>query len=425
MKSWSSGLVHRRVMLTGAAAFLATVGVVPKAEAVTPGTWFAGCYYDPAAAPASQIIRYLIAPERQRIGNLRPESFGEELTQLGRDALREEVAFVQAARLGNNEASGDPLFLGISRAMHESLKIQGDGFPDEYVTVISITTTVDIVTDRTAEANGRRFESLYSCVLVTNQVIQDRRPLTDAELAVHYRRIALEALKGALERSTKDLSDQRTNAPAAFQVSTFQLPDSLPPEVIQLIQSATQADATADVNQEKRRLARELQHILSFAVEDELAKRGRRDIAILPPPSPWADGRVLHKLKQRYRLSDQEILRSPDPSRMNGYEIRAALIGTHSKAIKTTADGALVQISAQVADRLVQNKNGSISQVPSSITDPTRKIGVGWGFRNYRQIAAIERLATRDIAMGSLRDACIDLAKPTVDLMLTTAQEIN
>jgi hypothetical protein len=309
--------------------------------------------------------------------------------------------------------------------MHESGRFYGDGLPDEYITVISITATVDIVTDRVAGANGKRFESLYSCMLVTNQAIQDRRSLTDAELAFHYRRIALEALKGGLERSTRDLSDQRTHAPAAFQVSAFQLPDPGPPELLQLIQSATQADAIADMSEEKRRLSRELQHILSFAVEDELVKRGRRDIAILPPPSPWADGRVLHKLKQRYRLSDQEILRSPDPNRMNGYEIRAALIGTHSKAIKTTTAGALVQISAQVGDRIVQNRSGSISQVPSSIGDPTRKIGVGWGYRNYRQVTGIERLATRDIAMGSLRDACIDLARPTVDLMLTTAQEIN
>jgi hypothetical protein len=110
---------------------------------------------------------------------------------------------------------------------------------------------------------------------------------------------------------------------------------------------------------------------------------------------------------------------------MNGYEIRAALIGTHSTAIKTTTVGTLMQISAQVADRIVQNRNGSISQVPSSIADPTRKLGIGWGYRSYGQIVGVDRLATRDIAMGSLRDACIDLAKPTVELMLTTAREIN
>jgi hypothetical protein len=417
-------LLRRRALLAAVASFLATTAI-PKAEAVIQGTWFAGCFYDPAAAPTSQIFRYLVAPERLRIGKMPSESFGEELTQLGQDALKGEIAFVQAARLGSDDSSGDPLFLGISRAMHEVLKIREEGLPDEYVTVISITATVDIATDRAAEANAKRFESLYSCMLVTNQVIQDRRPLTDAELITHYRRIALEALKGALERSTKDLSDQRSNAPAAFQISAFQLPDPIPPEVIQLLQTATQSDATTDVDQEKGRLSRELQHILSFAVEDELARRGRRDIAILPPPSPWADGRVLHKLKLRYRLSDQEMLRSPDPSRMNGYEIRAALIGTHSKAIKTTTVGALVQISTQIADRIVQNKSGSIIPVPSSIADPARKIGVGWGYRNYGQIAGIERGATRDVAMGSLRDACIDLARPTVDLMLTTAREIN
>jgi hypothetical protein len=79
----------------------------------------------------------------------------------------------------------------------------------------------------------------------------------------------------------------------------------------------------------------------------------------------------------------------------------------------------------QAGSRIVRNRDGAIIQFPSAISDPSRKIGLGYGARTYAHIDGLQRAATRDIAMGSLRDAFIDLAKPTVALMLATAKEIN
>jgi hypothetical protein len=50
---------------------------------------------------------------------------------------------------------------------------------------------------------------------------------------------------------------------------------------------------------------------------------------------------------------------------------------------------------------------------------------MGYGVRNYARIAGFERVATRDVAMGALRDSLIDLSKQTVDLMQKTVAVIG
>jgi hypothetical protein len=59
--------------------------------------------------------------------------------------------------------------------------------------------------------------------------------------------------------------------------------------------------------------------------------------------------------------------------------------------------------------------------MPDDIADPAKKVGLGYGYRTYSKIAGIDRVATRDIAVGALRDSLIDLSKQTVELMQKTA----
>jgi len=287
--------------------------------------------------------------------------------------------------------------------------------------VISITATLDVVTSRAAFRNSNRFEVLHSLMLVTNQAFQQRTPFTEAELKDRYRRVAVEALAGVMDRGTREFSDLRERAKAVLQVTLFKLPDPLPPELEQLVVSANHADVSADRGTEVDRLTRECQHMLSFAVSDELERRQLHDIALLPAPSPWTTGRALRQLQARLQLSDEPIIETPDPSKMNGYEIRAAVVKTWSRIDSTTVVGQLVQLNAQTGGRIVRQCGPKLDQMPEEISDPAKKIAVGYGFRTYAQIEGLSRAATRDIAVGAVRDSLLDLSKSTVDLMQKTA----
>ena len=59
----------------------------------------------------------------------------------------------------------------------------------------------------------------------------------------------------------------------------------------------------------------------------ELQRRGIADVALLPPPGPWTEGRVARLLKDRISfLDDEPVVTRIDVEQMNGYHIRAALL---------------------------------------------------------------------------------------------------
>jgi hypothetical protein len=407
--------------LTAGIAAFGGASLIRPARAAGSATYFAGCFHDAAAAPDSHLMRYLVVPERGRIPAALANDHGAELRLLAEDLLREKPEFGKAAVLGTDEQAGNPLFLGISRAMHESIEVHQPGTPAEYLTVISVTATLDVVTGHAAFRNTNRFETLYSLLLVTNQAIQQRTPFTEAELQEHYRRIAREALAGVLDRGTREFADLRERAKAVFQVGLFKLPDPLPPELDQLIASANRADGSADRAGEIERLTRECRHMLNFAIRDELGRRKIFDIALLPPQSPWTSGRALRQLQTRLRLADEPIIETPDPAKMNGYEIRGAVVKTWSQVASTNTVGQVIQVNAQCGSRIVRQCGPRLDQVPDEITDPAKKLGLGYGYRTYSKIVEIDRVATRDIAIGALRDSLVDLSKQTVELMQKTA----
>ena len=414
-------MLSRRAVLAAGIAACGSTSLNRLARATASTTYFAGCFHDAAASADSHLMRYLVLPERGRIPATLANDHGAELRSLADEVLREKPEFSRAAVLGTDDQAGNPLFLGISRAMHESIEVHQPGTPAEYLTVISVTATLDVVTGRAAFRNANRFETLYSLLLVTNQAVQQRTPFTEIELQGHYRRIAREALAGVLDRGTREFTDIRERAREVFQVGVFRLPDPLPPELDQLIASANRADGSADRASEIERLTRECQHMLNFAVQDELSRRKILDIALLPPQSPWTSGRALRQLQTRLRLADEPIIATPDPAKMNGYEIRSAVVKTWSQVASTTSVGQVIQVNAQCGSRIVRQCGPRLDQMPDDIADPAKKVGLGYGYRTYSKIAGIDRVATRDIAVGALRDSLVDLSKQTVELMQKTA----
>jgi hypothetical protein len=415
---------RRDIIVIGVAA---AASAVCPARATTPGfvTYLLGCFYDAGAAAGSDMMRYLILPERTRVAANLAADQGGELRSLAEEVLRDTPAFVKAASLGHSQETGNPLFLGITRAMHETFVLTYTGLPDEYLTIVSVTATLDVVTSTTAFRNTNRFESLTSLLLVTNQPFKQRTAPSEAELQARYRQVAKEALAGVLERGTREFADNRQRAKGVFQVTLFKLPDPLPAEIDQLIASAIKSDASVDRASEIDRLTRECQHMLSFGVQDELDRRKVLDIAVIPSQSPWTTGRALRQLQTRLRLSDEPIIATPDPAKMNGYEIRSAIVKTWCAVAARTAVGQLMSIDVQTASRIVRQCGSSLHHMPDDIADPARKIGMGYGVRNYARIAGFERVATRDVAMGALRDSLIDLSKQTVDLMQKTVAVIG
>lgn len=414
-------MLNRRGVVAGGLTVLGGAGRSSEARASGSPTYYLGCFFDAGASPDSHLMRYLVAPERARIPATLAGDRGGELRSLANEVMRQNPEFSKSVLLGANQKTGNPLFLGISRAMHESIDVHQTGLPDEFLTVISVTATLDVVTSHAAFRNTNRFESLYSLLLVTNQAFRQRTRFTDTELQERYRQVAKEALAGVMDRAARDFVDVRERAKAVFQVTLFKLPEPLQPELDQLIAFANTADASTDRAGEIERLIRECQHMLTFAVQDELDRRRIVDIALLPSQSPWTSGRALRQLQTRLQLSDEPIVETPDPSKMNGYEIRGGVVKTSNVVASSNAVGQLMQLNAQTASRIVRQCGASLRQMPDDIVDPAKKIGMGYGYRTYAKVAGFERLATRDVAMGALRDSLVDLAKQTADLMQKTA----
>ena len=93
------------------------------------------------------------------------------------------------------------------------------GLPAEYLTTISVSAALDVMTDQAAFRNQKRFESIYSNMVIVNQVIHGRNRVSDADLAKHYASTFDAAVKELLQRATKSMRDNRDRASAVFQVT--------------------------------------------------------------------------------------------------------------------------------------------------------------------------------------------------------------
>jgi len=253
--------------------------------------FYAGCFYDTAAHSDSTLMKHLVRPERIS-RRLDAQSHGSELSPRAREIVQNRRDFLERGSVSLTQTQGNAVVIGVQRAQHETATIKSNGVPDEYVTVVSVTVSLDVMTDKAAFRNTNRFESLFSTMLVVNQVIQERQPPSDAALNSHYMRVFSEAVNSILN-SADVFVDVRDRANAVFQIKNMVLPDPLTPELEQLVVSALKADGNSGADYrrgEMRKLSREFQHIYNLMLLDRLKKSGATQITLLPPSSPWSEG---------------------------------------------------------------------------------------------------------------------------------------
>jgi len=423
-------LITRRYVLNGTLPFLGTLAMpsIIRAQTTPQAHFFAGCYYDTSMSDESMMSRYLIAPWRQELKQKQSAQDiaqdGAEMTPFVRDILQERKDFVSAAGLTDKD-EGNAIAISLNRAQHETITVLTPGLPPEYLTIISVSAAFDVMTGQAAFRNQNRLESVYSNMFVVNQVIHGRNKVTDADLLKYYRNTFKEAVYALLERATKSLRDKRERANAVFQVKNMLLPKDPPGDLAALIASGVEgsADKNANANeQEIIKLTREIKHIYSLKIMDALEKAKITNAAILPPESPWAEGRILGLLQQRLGIAgkDQQILTQPDANRMNGYEIRANLADMSRRKSGSTS-----QVNATITSRIVRVKGTEgVDHMPMSIKEPAKKIAYHVGGRSFIDSATFKRGVTRDITMAAIRDAAEGAAKELVPFIKATANEI-
>lgn len=406
---------------TASAINLATPQII-RAQTDPQSHFFAGCYYDTALSETSHAAKYLFTPIRAGYSSdnpYNPDNRGAELSNFARELVFKNNDFCKYSNI-NKQDEGNPIAISLTRAQHEIITVATPGLPTEYMTVISVTAALDVMTDKAAFRNNSRFESIYCNLIVVNQVVQTRNKLSDSELQKYYQKVFGAAVDELLERAGKKLIDKRERARAVFQVKNMVLPDPLPEDLANLITSGI--EASSDNGQEAKtnelkKLGRELQHIYSLMILDALEKQKIKDIAILPPESPWTEGRVVRLLRSRLGLT-VDLVSQADASQMNGYEIRAGI----SKVSRTKA-GMNSAIDVSMASRIVRNIEGKLDHKPSSIKDPLKKVASAGGVKRYVELPDFKRGVTRDVTMGSIRDAARGTAVALVPFLNTTASE--
>ncbi len=379
--------------------------------------FFAGCYYDTSLSKASTLFKNLIRPVSAGRDN-----DGAELTPYVREIVEGRKDFVAVAQLnGENPPRGNPIAMSVTRAQHEVITVLTPGLPPEYLTTISVSAAFDVMTDQAAFRNQNRFESIYSNMIIVNQVIHSRKQVTETDLVKYYQTTFKAAAEELLERAMKTMRDKRERASAVFQVKNMVLPNPLPPDLEALIIGGIEASADKNPNareEELKKLTREIKHIYSLMIMDALDKAKVTNVAILPPESPWAEARILSRLKERLNIN-AEILAQPDASRMNGFEIRAGIT-----AVNRAKSGSTTQVNLTMGSRIVRMKGpDAADHVPMSIQDPMKKVAIFTGARSFIESASFKRGVTRDITMSAIRDAAEGTAKALVPLLKTTANE--
>jgi len=293
------------------------------------------------------------------------------------------------------------------------------------VVVISIALSIDIFTDQAAWEQSRRFQSLFSHLLVLETNIRSSAPPSEAELERHYLAAFREAVSRLASRIAPQLSWQRVRAEAAFRVQRFNLPRE-PSVQLQSILSDGSAGSAAEMERERAAVQRELLHLVNQAIVDELNRRSVGNIVMLTPPSNWADSRILNLLRTRRGVSsDISILSEIDPSAVNGYEIVAATVRDAETLVESRPYGSSKVYGVQLAARLMRPSPGGARHVPTSISDPAAKTALGIGSRPYIEVPGSQRGAGREVVLDAFRIGAAELSKTLVPLIIRTAQEFN
>lgn len=394
-------------------------------------TFLAGAYLDPATSRRSHLVRYLLDPAASDgDGPLA----GNELTPIVRGVLRDMAPSLGALRLDLNGLDGHPVAFFLSRAQHETALLDLPPPAGRHFTVLSLSLSFDVLTDQAAFEQTRRLESVYSRMRVIERVVESEGELGEAELRRHYRAMFEQAVREVSLAALGEISARRARAQAVFQLDGFSLPAPQDDAIRGLLDRAAAARAVpsdgdpAVARREEDALKRELLHLVHQFTHQELQRRGIADIALLPPPGPWTEGRVARLLKDRLSfLDDEPVVTRVDVEQMNGYHIRAALLQSGTRELERNRLASSRLFGARLASRIYRPRHGDPTalHVPSRISEPSAKTAIGDGGEAYLAVVGLERPATRDITLGAVRRAAEAMAAPLVDLLLLTRDEIN
>ncbi len=413
-------------------------------------TFFAGAFFELPPGRDNQMTKYLVRPASKATGDLS----GDEMTPLAASLLAQEPALLERLNLtlGAQDASdagamaGNPVALYISRAQHEVLTYSAPGTPSQFLTVFSVALTLDIFTDKAAMSQRRRLESLYSKLFVGEQAVVTDRAMDAASLAAAYRTLFAKTLHELAVRVANDRDWERDAADAVFQFTAFNFPSSGPPaEIRQIIDSALGAEGraeSADAREwETQRVKLELLHTLHQFVSDELRRQNLSTIALMSPPSPWAQANVGSLLATRMgmgrmdggqpmrfhvdsSLEETGTLRMKGKSQVLGYTISAGLAKAGTSVLAENKLGRQMQFSAGLAARIQRpNPGGTPKPMPATIPDKAARTPTASGAKTFEVVAGVERPTTREIAMDAIRTAARDLAPKVVALMKTIADD--
>jgi hypothetical protein len=396
-------------------------------------TFFAGTYFNPTATASSQMISYLVAPfanapptEVVRGGHI------DALSRSTKDLLTRDGRLQAALNIRWDDDQGSPVAIYLARAQHDVYTFQpSPSRPPLVETVVCIALSLDVFTDQAAWSSARRFETLFSNMLAFEYRLETNAPLGSDALTRMYQDAYREALARLIGLVSSQVRSERALATAAFRVSDFKLPAQLSPKLSSLLADGLAASGIAAdgpaLDSERRLLRLELMHMLNQSIMHELQERHVKDVVMLPPQSPWTDGRVLYLLKTRkWAPSDIALTTTTADAGVIGYDIIGAELGD-TDLVKAASDGVESRVyGLRVGARIMRTPPGGAAyQVPSGIADPVRKTAVGTAGQPYIEIASATRSSRREVVLDAFRAASADLAKSTADLMTAASREIN
>ncbi|HAU29173.1 MAG TPA: hypothetical protein DCW68_03570 [Rhodospirillaceae bacterium] len=413
-------------------------------------TFFAGAFFDLPPGRDNQLTKYLVRPVSKVAGELA----GDEMTPLAQSLLSRETDLVKKLHLvlAPTDASdalamkGNPVAVYLSRAQHETLTYSAPGTPSQFLTVFSVALTMDIFTDKAAMSQRRRLESIYSKLFVGEQSVVTDHAMNSSELATAYRDLFAKTLHELAIRVATDRTWDRDAADAVFQFTAFNFPSSGPPaEIRQLVESAIGAEGRAESddarNWETERFKLELLHTLHQFVSDELRRQNLSSIALMSPPSPWAQANVGSLLANRMgmgrmdngqpmrfyvdsTLEETGTLRMKGKSQVLGYTISAGLAKAGTSVLAENKLGRQMQFSAGLAARIQRpNPGGKPKLMPTTIENKAAKTPTASGAKAFEVVTGVIRPTTREIAMDAIRAAAHDLAPKIVALMQIIADD--
>jgi hypothetical protein len=239
-----------------------------------------------------------------------------------------------------------------------------------------------------------------------------------------------------------ELRWKRDRAKAVFQLNQLDIP-KMSPELSQLIESTLVSDGKQKseeaVNWEKERLKLEFLHTLHQFVSKRLREKGIADIALMSPPTPWAQGNVGEILKNRLvgrkRAKQTTIRFYVDPTMEQGgtfrlkgktavfgYTVRAALPRAHISKTKKTKIVTQKQFTTQLAARIYRPVPGKKPKWVPVTVDKEKRTAIAYGCKVFKNIKGMERPTTRELAMDSFRKAAEEISSKLINLMQEIAQ---